>query len=208
MTINILNFYLNTFKKSNIPKEEYCACKNLRNHGPIRGNRICYSEKCVPTVEKCIKELDLFKAAIIGMVAAENKIKEIERHRKIRKDDKSKFLDKYVRERIKDRKRMWQEIDQGIARLLGDGEKKEAKILNEVNLDKEGMRLVSNNYLTLHGYQFKKWIKSNTYWKFSKKPQFIGLGHYHIMLPMIRFNTLIIFSGHFLSHRKTQNHHG
>jgi hypothetical protein len=201
ISINVINFYLNRLKDASISKKQYCACKKFSgNDREGFENAICYSEKCVPIIEKCIYDLDLLKAVVMGAVSAEKDRKKFNR---LEKFDENKILNDKILKKIKARKKMWQEINEGINRLLEDNGKKKGRILDESDLDNQEMSFISENALMFHGHQLREWKKRNIYWTLSKKPQVVFLGHYHLMCPMIRQNTLIIFNGHFLNEYKT-----
>lgn len=203
LKLNVLNFYLNNLENKSIPKNQYCACREFENGECASGNKICYSEKCIPVIEKCVYGLDLFKAAMMGITTAENQIRQIKKYRKLNKHGEISIFDRYVRVAIQKRKKMWQEINEGIGRLLKGRAREGAQILSETDADMEGMRFKGRQNLMLHGHQFKDWKNRNVYWKFFEKPKTISLAHYHIMLPMFKFNTLIIFNGHLSSGYET-----
>jgi hypothetical protein len=209
LSLNVLGFYLNSFKKANILKSDY---KVRRYFSKFHlENLICYSDNCVPIIESCVRKLDLFKTIIMGITTAENQIQKIEKYKKLSKEYKDRIFDSYIRRRIKDRKKMWLEMEEGVERLFWRQQtySKNAIILTEEDLLKDGIKLEHDVILKLHGSQLKEWINKNIYWKFLQKPKYIFLGHYHIMFPMIRHNALILFLGHFLSKHKIKlsNYH-
>lgn len=191
---NVINFYINNLKKAKISKSEYVSRKIYKNIiQPI--NCFCYSEKCIPTMENSIKSLDFFRSIVIASQNSKNKIEKIQKHKKLDRLARNDILNSSIRRSLKERNVLWEEIENGLSRLLKNEKNNNPKKLTNCNLSNNEMILLDIG-LMLHGHQFKKWIKSNNYWFWQEKPKNIVIGHYHVMLPMIRYNSLIIFNGH------------
>jgi len=211
----IINFYLNNLKKANIPKYEYSAykCYSIKHYSNklFFVNAIGYTRRCVPVIKDCIYKLDMLKAVIMGIVSAENRVKELKKYKTVSREEIDGIMDYSIKKKLKDRKRMWQEIEEGINRFLsGDNIHKgvgstifrDEDLLSQ-NIHK-GISSLPESFLMLHGDQLRRWIRNNIYWELSEKPKLIMLGHFHIMFPMIKNTTLIMFQGHFVDQYQTK----
>jgi hypothetical protein len=175
-------------------------------------NIICYSLNCLRTIEEIIKELDMFKALVFGVENAKNRILHFNKYKnkELNEYQEKKIFEKEIKKKINERNSFWGEIEDGISRLLnGDKHIAMAYVLSEDDITREGM-LLTNNSLILHGHQLQEWRKNKQYWFWKNtKPKLVCLGHYHIMLPMVRYDTIILFNGHFKSEHETdfKNHY-
>jgi len=211
VSLKNINFYLSHFKKANIPKSEYSVykCYSVKRYPKKQFfvNAISYTRNCIPIIKNCIYKLDMFKAVVMGVVSAENRIEELEKYKTVLQEEKERIIDHSVREKLKNRRKMWQEIEEGVNRFL-EGERfcrgGNPTIFNNEDFLNQGIHEYQEGFLMFHGDQFRRWVRNNICWKFSTKPKLIQLGHFHMMFPMIKGTTLVIFNGHFVGQYQTK----
>jgi len=206
-----INFYLSNFKKANIPKSEYSVykCYSAKHYSGKRFfvNTISYTRNCVPIIKNCIYKLDMLKTVVMGIVSADSRAEELKKYKTVSQEEKERIIDCSVRKKLKNRRKMWREIEEGVNRFL-EGERfcksKRPIIFSNRDFLNQGVHEYQEGFLMFHGDQFRRWVQNNMCWRFSTKPKLIQLGHFHMMFPMLKNTTLIIFSGHFVEQHQTK----
>ncbi len=189
----IAALYLYHLQKNNI--NNYCVASN---------NLIDYSEKYVvcfernglSAIESAVKDADFIKAIYSGTLSIKFKVQEIQKHRKLTRKDVEKILLKNIAKNIKARKRMWNEMEEGIRRILG-------KKKNGCNISVlERGQYIENDackIFMIHGDELRDLIQNNCYAidnnSHNISANALMLSHYHMEMVLERFNTLVIFGG-------------
>jgi len=94
--------------------------------------------------------------------------------------------------KVKQRNQMWNEIDEGLERLLVGRKGQKRVMLQETKtLSPGGFKL-----WTMHGQQLKELVREQTFAIRPKKVDVVVLSHYHIQMVMKRFGAWVVFSGH------------
>lgn len=195
--------YLDCLNKNNI--NNYCVgegfySKHFKDHA---GNYIiCFETNAVDTIESAVKKADLIKAIFSAAFSTKLEVQNIQSHRDLKKKDIEKIFTKKVKNSVSSRKRMWREIDEGIRRFLG---KKPADCKRYVLSRGEYGKIGDCVTFAIHGDELRDLLQTNSYAVDTNgndiKADLVMFGHYHLQMVMIRYDTIILLTGCFVSDR-------
>lgn len=195
-----------TILKSNIPSDSWALLRQTKSISTPSNPKdgvycLSYDERAACSVEEAIRLADRLTAIILATDYAKEIVQ------KAKEPLKSEQIQKIAEERsklnIRHRNEMWAEIDRGLNLLLSDRnnqmnpEPNDGVTLNRLN-SKDGNITWNINVLSLHGHQFRKWVRKPQLFCLPAGIQIVTIGHYHIQMATIRHGMWVIFTGHLL----------
>jgi len=166
---------------------------------PMHDYAICFREDAIPSHEEVIKKAENIKAIYYATQKTRNLVFNFQKHRDLSSNDIQNILSGRIRSSLHNRRRMWHEIEEGLRRILGP---KPIGCNRDILQESQYTPVKKYLLLSIHGDQLRDFIRSNCYAVDSNNNDInvdaLILGHFHIEMIMIRFNTLIILNGHWL----------
>jgi len=194
--------YVYFLDKNNI--KNYCIGKGFFEESNTSKARyaICFETNTIDVLETVIRKSDIIKAIYSGKFSTEIDVNKIQQYRVLKKDDIEKIFFSKVSSNVKSRRRMWNEIDEGIRRIIG---RKPNNCRTTILPDATINKIKNCRILSLHGHQLRDLIQNN-YYALDANGENINvdlmmMGHYHLLMIMIRYNTIILLTGCFVGNR-------
>ena len=195
--------YLKFLKEKDVPVGSFCIGKRGRvNNGkkginpPCKGYALCYTDDASAAVEEAVKTADYLGSVINGILSAADYLKKLEKYKKI---DEKKIEDAVVvsiKEKIKERRKMWAEIEEGVRRVLHFP-------LDRVVFDYQNsgngflmQKINGFSILSCHGHQFRDLIRSDGYLPYGLITDIFVFGHFHRLAIFKRYGTWVLIGGH------------
>ena len=173
---------------------DYCAGIN-KNEDKSFEYRFCYNESCFDLIVDAIKKMD----QIIAISRARyNLIKRCDTRIQHKKFVSNTFIkknfDNWSKSLTKTREKMWNEIDEGLRRLLKVPQQtwKNTPTYHGEFSDQDGLKI-----RFLHGNLLRRLIRNDRYDVVPQKVDVILMGHYHLLMVFKKSNTWIVIVGHY-----------
>lgn len=193
--------YLDCLNKNGIT--DFCIVRGRPRNIPnaeMHDYAICFGEEAIPSHEEVIKKTENIKAIYLATLGTKNQVVNIKKHLDLSSNQIHNLLHKKINDSLHNRSSMWHEIEEGLRRILGTKPNR----CNTTELQEYRYTPIRDYLiLTIHGNQLHDFIQTDSYavnnYNNDIVPDVLVLGHFHIMMIMIRFNTLILFNGHWLN---------